>query len=656
MASQKLSGREASRARRQMQVNGKSTSQASPAPVRQKTGRRSSQVAPVVNAATIAPTFSAPSASSVVSTKPKTAKKSAARVRRELMASKGKAGVKNADRQRMIDVMQRSRGQLQKDRGCDCGGDCCKEKKGDVAKKAQVSSLSRPMKSASKVVNKTRVITASTGRLVSKARRSAMSGRGKVGLDAHRQGVSSASLARQANPDISSRELARAVRNQRSRSGAPGASTGAATRARRPRNAAEAMPVSGTKVGHTEKLTGDEVGLCHAGVTGTDYMASEIFDKFCQGEAPKGPTKVETTETLSGRRVTSAGKVGGTSKLTGLGAGSCSDVTGSEYLGREHFAQQCEATPTPSAAKVSLSQTQRGTVISGPKASRAEKVSGNEKGTCNAVTGTPYADMETFASFCSSSDQRESRKRSVMPVHEGAGKDITGIQPGLSGKHMTGAEQGGCQTVSGTPYLAISEVKDVCGATPASIGDADFPQSLDDVVSGEFSVVPSVVAQVAEIAQSAPINTAVNTAVAVSSAVTGAAYDDASSITGAFSMGKGKVTGTEHSRFGKRSENVITAQPTQAVKEEAVVSRVTGEGMNASLNITGNDWDRGEHVTGTEGKTSSRRNPTRRGPVNAMPEVAAKREPKVERESANVTGGSGGSQGSAVTVSGGARG
>ncbi len=352
---------------------------------------------------------------------------------------------------------------------------------------------------------------------------------------------------------------------------------------------------------------------------------------------------------MSGSRVTSGGKVGGGSHLTGVSAGSCRDVTGSEYLGREHFAEQCDITPKPSAAKVSRSQTQRGTVISGPKESRSEKVSGNEKGTCKAISGTPYAGAETFESFCSSEQQREGRMRTVMPVRQGAGKDISGIQPGLAGKQMTGAEEGACQVVSGTPYLAASEVQAVCGAKPAHVGDADFPQPLGEGTAGEFSVVSSVANPVAQATVAAP------GAAPAGGAVTGSGYEGTGSVTGAFSMGKGKVSGTEESRFGGRAANVVVVEP--KLQDAQSVSRVTGEGIETGLNITGDDWDRGDRVTGTEGSTAAQRNPTRRGPMSAMPEVAGKREPQVERPSANVTGGSGGSQeGSAVTVSGGARG
>ncbi len=638
MASQQQSGRAASKARRQMQVNGKTRSAAASAPTRQPKRKpvpaANPTPAPAPQAAApVAPSFAAPAMP-----RAKPAQKSASRLRRESLASRGKKAETSRDRQRDSEMAlkRRSAAEAKSAEGkCGCGGPCCQEAEAQAA--APAPAVSAPASSGVRAVKRKQAVNASdTGRMLSRARRAAMSGRGKAGLEAHSKGNSSASVARQANPEISGRDLARVVRESRSKNGSRGCTAAAPARARRPRNAAEAKAISGTEVTHTEKMTGDEVGLCNAGVTGTDYMSAEVFDKFCQGEAPKAPKKVETTETLRGGHVTSGGKVGGSTVLTGTEKGSCRDVTGSEYLGKEEFAS-CGVKPTPSAAKISHSQTTRGTVISGPKASRSENVTGNEEGTCKAVTGTPYAGSETFESFCAPEDQRQSRQRSVMPVRQGVGKDITGLQPGLKGKQMTGVEEGACQTVSGTPYLAASEVKDVCGASPAGAGATDFPQAIGEMV-GEFSVVPSIAAE----------------APGAGSGVTGSGYEGDSPITGAFSMGTGKVTGTEQFRFGGRSANVVEVEP--KVENAAPTNRVTGEGIETGLNITGDDWDRGDRVTGTEGGTASRRNPSRKGPMGAMPEIAAKREPEVVRESATVTGGSGGDKGAAVTVSGGARG
>ena len=50
-----------------------------------------------------------------------------------------------------------------------------------------------------------------------------------------------------------------------------------------------------------------------------------------------------------------------------------------------------------------------------------------------------------------------------------------------------------------------------------------------------------------------------------------------------------------------------------------VKSRVTGEGQDAGKKITGDDWERGDHVTGTEGASATVRNQSRRGaPLGAM--------------------------------------
>jgi hypothetical protein len=645
MASQQQSGRAASMARRQMQVNGKTRSAAASAPTRQP-NRRERQPIPAANpmpvasqaAAPVAPSFVAPSSLP----KPKRAKKSPSRLRRESLAGRGKLADKSKDRQRTQDMLRSAKKVVDAKKGdCGCGGPCCQEAEAKAAA-AAVPASSTPAPKGVKAVKRRRAVSASdTGRMQSRARRAAMSGRGKAGLEAHGKGNSSASLARQANPEISARELARVVRETRSKSGGRGC-VATATVARRPRNAADAKAkaVSGTKVGHTEKLTGDEAGLCHAGVTGTNYMSAEVFDNFCQGEAPRAALKVEATSTLRGGHVTSGGKVGGSTVMTGIEAGSCRNVTGTEYLGREEFAQ-CGATPTAPAAKVSTSLTQRGLTVSGPKASRSDSVTGNRKGTCEAVTGTPYSGQEEFVSFCAPEEQRKNRMRTLMPQRApGAGKDISGLQPGLSGNHLTGTASGACQAVSGTPYVASSEMSSICAASPAAKGESDFPQVIAD---GAFSVMPTV-APAPEVATAASIS---------AGSVTGG-YEGEGSVTGAFSMGKGKVTGTEQSRFGGRSNNVVAMEP--KVEKVETASRVTGEGIETDLNITGDDWDRGDHVTGTEG-VSARRNPTRRGPLSAMPDVAAKREPQVVRESANVTGGSGGSLGvSAITVSGGARG
>ena len=610
MASQKLTGRAASMAKRQMQVSGKRDAAAS-APIH--TPAPKPKVNQVQGAARQGTANKGSSA------------RAASLARRMAMSSKGKKGITITDRQRTDKEIKRGKQEADAKAPCNCGGACCEE-----AKQATPQIASMPV--AARVQKRPRISQTQSGRLVSKARRSAMSARGKQGLEQHRQGMSSASLARQANPDISSRELARAVREQRSQLGGKGVPSRTAGKKTRSRNGSE-KAVTGTRVGHSKPLTGDEAGLCHTGITGTQYLAAKIFEDFCQDRTPAYPVKVSQTETLRGSRVTTAGKVGASERMTGADVGICSQVTGSEYLGREEFTQRCDTPVQAGAVKVSHSHTQRGMTISGPKASRAEKVTGNEKGTCKAVTGTPYAGFEEQETFCSKPERSEIGQRQSPPQKSGA-RDITGIQPGLRGVNFTGAQSGACQSVSGTPYLGSTEMKEVCNAVAASEMDADFPQTIG----------PAVVE--AETSKNMP-------AAARASKVTGAGKGDNSAITGTFSLGKGKVTGTEQARFDHARPELARSEPTA---DEGSSARVTGEGLDIGLHITGDDWNRGKRVTGTEGSSAVVRNPSRRGQTSVMQPVVAKREPVRDRPSATVTGGSGGSEGSAVTVSGGARG
>ena len=102
---------------------------------------------------------------------------------------------------------------------------------------------------------------------------------------------------------------------------------------------------------------------------------------------------------------------------------------------------------------------------------------------------------------------------------------------------------------------------------------------------------------------------------------------------------------------------VSTSRQTAVVSEPAVQpsSRVTGEG--SSTKVTGDDWDRGEHVTGTEGASARRRNPSRPGPMGAMAPFERKRNVHEDWPVSPVTGSNGNTdKGSLITVSGGARG
>jgi hypothetical protein len=395
--------------------------------------------------------------------------------------------------------------------------------------------------------------------------------------------------------------------------------------------------VTGSNVGRSAKMTGDESGM-NRSLTGTQYTKPE--------EIGNAPAKVGKSDTLRGGSVTGT-MVGRRERMTGDEAGSCRNVTGDDYVGQEQYNGFCSiSAEAPTDRKVGVSTTGKGLSVTGTMTGRANMVTGDEPGSCKAVTGTPYGGREQTENFCQPEDlakasarNRELRSTPALP--------LTGIQPGVGGV-MTGADKGACEQVSGTPYVGADQFADACPATPATTASPDFPQPVGgNTVGRQFSI-------------STPSGGAA--AATGSTGITGK-QNGQSHITGPFGMATGKVTGTEDARFGKGNVNAAALRPEPVAQVEGrEKARISGEGQDTGLNITGDDWGRGKHVTGTEGMSSTKRNPTRRASnsMAAMKEMAAiaqKRNEEIAVPNSKVTGGSGNTdKGSLITYSGGARG
>ena len=410
------------------------------------------------------------------------------------------------------------------------------------------------------------------------------------------------------------------------------------------------QPVSGVMVGRSSNVTGDEPGSGRQ-LTGTQYVGGDQSQV-----GGRAPTKVASLHTLRGTGITGT-HVGRSEHVTGDEPGSCRLVTGDEYVGSQQFSEFCGTKPAPEAAKVGFSVTNKAQVVSGTRTGRSSNVTGDEPGTCKVVTGTPYAGLEQAGDFCSSKAVGEIRQRT--PVR-GANR-MSGIQPGIGGA-LTGAGRGACEAVTGTPYIGNDQLLAACGA--AAEQDSDFPQPLGGSQPWQqFSIQsPSRAAHLAR---------------ERTGGVTGTSYEQGSRITGPFDLAGGMVTGTEQFRFDRRGSQqargpllqpaaLVQPAAAQATAAQAApvgeqgerpTSRVTGEGISAGLKITGDDWDRGDRVTGTEGVSARRRNPTRPGSMQAMPSFQAKRNEEKPEPVCRVTGSSGSTtSGSLITVSGGARG
>ena len=326
--------------------------------------------------------------------------------------------------------------------------------------------------------------------------------------------------------------------------------------------------------------------------------------------------------------------VGRSSSVTGDEAGAGHSLTGDQYLGSDSLP---DGRP---AAKVGQSGTLSGTGVTGTLVGRSSQVTGNEFGSCHRVTGDQYISAEQVNAFCGSKPEPEAAKVGFSVTNRN--QVVSGTRTGRS-ERVTGDEPGTCKAVTGTPYVGADQLATACG-NEAPAGTDSHGQPPEGAAWTRFSVMsPARAAQQQRDDQGA---------------VTGTSYEQGNRITGPFDLAGGKVTGTEQFRFDNREFQRRQFQPTVAVVSEPAeqpASRVTGEG--SSTKITGDDWDRGEHVTGTEGVSVRRRNPTRPGPMSATVRHERKRNEENEWPVSRVTGSSGNTEkGSLITVSGGARG
>ena len=393
--------------------------------------------------------------------------------------------------------------------------------------------------------------------------------------------------------------------------------------------------VSGSLPGRSALVTGDESGSGHQ-LTGDQYLGA---DPLPDG---KSYEKVGSYNTLSGNVVTGTG-VGRSERMTGNESGSCKNVTGDEYIGSQQFESFCGSKPSPEPRKVGLSISQNNNYISGTMTGRSNNVTGDEPGTCKNVTGTPYAGVEQLENNCDSNAKNELRGKGKIYLGNSSNARLTGKQPGIGGQ-MTGATKGACLNPTGTPYVGGDQLNSNCSNQNLTQSYANN-EKVKHNTWDDFSVNSPSRDRYSEKSRDS---------------VTGNQYESGSNITGPFDMAIDKVTGTEQFRFDKNKLNSL--KPKQDIEDvdiskERALSRITGEGQSAGLNITGDDWDRGDRVTGTEGASSRRRNPSRAGFTSAMPPMEIKRNDKMKEPDFLITGSSGNTrEGQLVTFSGGARG
>ena len=398
--------------------------------------------------------------------------------------------------------------------------------------------------------------------------------------------------------------------------------------------------VSGSEVGRSTKVTGDEPGACLK-LTGSQYVQPDASDNVCQGSGV--PHKVSVMSTLHERPVTGTDVSAGT-VVTGSEYGACKNVTGTEYAGLQQY-QACNRTPVLTPEKVSVLHTWRDQAVSGTSVEHNPKVTGDEYGGCQPISGTEYIGPGQYAAFCASDRLAASRER-LTTARGAAGASMTGVRQGVEHK-VTGSARGNAQHLSGTPYSddAQSLLSGAVGMSQHHLTRGPADQSRASVATVTTPVLRNFsVLSPARTAQESQLNR-----------VTGTAYGAQGRITGPVNLAAGLVSGTPEFRY-KEDSVVAVEKPASA----APTNRITGEGREAGFAITGAAWQRGGSITGTEGSSATRRNPTQRGEQRSMAMQTAAM--KKEREHpqvapSKITGSSGNTAtGSTITYSGGARG
>ncbi|MDR9428244.1 MAG: CsoS2 family carboxysome shell protein [Salibaculum sp.] len=363
--------------------------------------------------------------------------------------------------------------------------------------------------------------------------------------------------------------------------------------------------VSGTMVRSGVRITGDEDSASAAVTGNADQSIEDVAPRgethastgaqFARQSQPHGASVFGTNlgrsartvgsrirdtqraveQTIGGHAV-SGTAVGRSRRVSGDEDGANRALTGSQYLGPAgHQAADQDARGTEGAdrtdpvsgGKVNASRTWGGQTITGPEMEHEARVTGSEHGTCQTLTGTPYYGASGAKAWCDP-DQVESE---AAMREKRTPRAITGDVP-LNDPMVSGTQRGADHAITGSSYFVAEERGTDTTGDPVA-------QSI-----GSFSVT------------SPQRETHLQ-------ARSDQAHGAGSAVTGTFSRGEGKVTGSSEFHAPGRGR-----QDGRRVAHDGV----TGEGSTRGTAITGSAWQADGRVTGTEDDISSGRNPSER--------------------------------------------
>lgn len=460
--------------------------------------------------------------------------------------------------------------------------------------------------------------SASAVRKLCQERRRALSSQGKMAAEPSRTHVSRTSHNNRpscAVAGLSGRDAAQARREvlcQQGRGDHPACRPSGRTRQKpaAPAKVEQGTTLSGTSVTGTQversaRVTGAEPGSCRA-ITGTEYIGTEQYGALCTAIPEPAPAKVGVGRTTRGQRVSGV-ELGHSVKVTGDEHGTCKAVTGTEYLSADKFESFCATRPVLTPAKVSVAATEAGQRVSGTEVGRSARVTGDEPGSCRKLTGSQYYQPESFGSLCRDGGSAPHKVSVMSTLREHA---LTGTET-ATGNRVTGTERGVCASVTGTESAGLAQYQ-ACNRKPVSV-----PEKVGVMRTWHEQPVSG-------------------TSVERSSKVTGDEYGGCQPVTGT------EYAGPDQYAAFCTADHQATARALMASQSGVADAMMTGIRLGPDSKVTGSARGEGQVLSGTPYASTDQRalqksgdgtrmHPLTRGPVDAphtavaAPEVAAVR-------------------------------
>ncbi len=313
--------------------------------------------------------------------------------------------------------------------------------------------------------------------------------------------------------------------------------------------------VSGTQVEQTNKITGSESGGCKI-VTGTEYLGAEQYQNLCSTTPKPKEAKVGETQTTKGQIMTGT-LVESTANITGTEAGSCKVVTGNEYLGFDHYAQTCSNTNAVSShEKVASTASKKNLTITGVDEARTNAVTGSESASTGGVTGTGYSVSPSNSALVGATK--------VDVNHTTAGNVVSGGELASTPK-VTGDAQDSCKQVTGTEYVSNERFVANCGTkaplTPSKV-------SVDQSRKG-MEITGNMMDRSQKVTGNEP---------GTCQRLTGSQYDSSAS-QGFCDQRSNKVSETHTITGNKVSGTEVNGSP-----------KLTGDDQGSCMGVTGNEY------------------------------------------------------------------